>query len=48
MIPARGLQTKLKEIRGFRHHGDERPFQQVLRGEHLLTTSAFPPDYRES
>ena len=41
MIPARGPQTKLKEIPGLRRHGDERTCQQVLRVKHLLTMHAF-------
>ena len=37
MIPARGPQTKLKEIPGLSHYGDERTCSQVLRAKHLLT-----------
>ena len=41
MIPARGPQTKLKEIPGLSHYGDERTCPQVLRAKHLLTTGVF-------
>ena len=43
MIPARGPQTKLKEIHGLSHHGDERTCPQVLRAKHLLTTGVLQP-----
>ena len=41
MIPARGPQTKLKEIPGLSHYGDERTCPHVLRAKHLLTTGVL-------
>ena len=41
MIPARGPQTKLKEIPGLSYDGDERTCPQVLRAKHLLTTGVL-------
>ena len=46
MIPARGPQTKLKEIHGLCHHGDERTCPQVLRAKHLLTTGVLQQFWR--
>ena len=46
MIPARGPQTKLKEIPGLSHHGDERTCPQVLRAKHLLTMGVFQQSRR--